>query len=450
MNYKRRNIKLYFNTLVFGFILRFLLIIMPGKKCRRILRKMVLTHDSAKAALHYKKILKKIRTKTKFRVVFFVLHESVWQYDPIYKIMKKDSRFDPVIVVIPYTVYGKENMLRDMTACYEYFKGHKYNVTRSYNPDTDKYLDVKENINPDIIFFTNPHKLTKKRYSINYWAKHTLTCYSPYAYEASNLYQEQYNQKFHNIVWRYYQPHAVHKILSTKYAANKGKNTVVVGYPRDDFLLDKKNTPQDLWKKQDKLKKRIIWSPHQTLDEEESGLGFSCFLFSHKIMLDLADKFHDEVQLLMKPHPLLKIKLYNHKDWGRKRTDDYFKAWRDKENCQINEGDFVDLFLTSDAIISSSLSFVVEYLYVNKPALFNLRNQNIPSKFNELGRLCYSHWYKATSYDDLESFISDIVIAGNDFKRDKRSNFVKQNLLPPNWKTASENIMQNLLDDIVE
>ena len=46
-------------------------------------------------------------------------------------------------------------MLRDMTACYEYFKGHKYNVTRSYNPDTDKYLDVKENINPDIIFFTN-------------------------------------------------------------------------------------------------------------------------------------------------------------------------------------------------------------------------------------------------------------------------------------------------------
>ena len=280
--------------------------------------------------------------------------------------------------------------------------------------------------------------------------KHTLTCYSPYAYEASHLYQEHYNQKFHNIVWRYYQPHAIHKDLSTKYAVNKGENTAVVGYPRDDYLLDTKYKPKDLWKKQDRVKKRIIWSPHQTLDENESGLGFSCFLFSHKIMLDLADKFHNEIQLLMKPHPLLKIKLYNHKNWGRKRTDEYFKVWKDKENCQINEGGFIDLFLTSDAIISSSISFIVEYLYVNKPALFNLRNQNIPSKFNELGRLCYSHWYKATSYDDLESFISNVVIAGDDFKSDERNNFVKQNLLPPNWKTASENIMQNLLGDIVE
>ena len=55
MNYKRRNIKLYFNTLVFGFILRFLLIIMPGKNVEGSC-KMVLPHDSAKAALHYKNI----------------------------------------------------------------------------------------------------------------------------------------------------------------------------------------------------------------------------------------------------------------------------------------------------------------------------------------------------------------------------------------------------------
>jgi len=80
-----------------------------------------------KIQANHEKALKIIQKKEKIKVAFFVIHESVWKYDELYRLMEQDKRFDPIIVVCPYIVYGEDNMLREMNQAFNAFnkKGYK-------------------------------------------------------------------------------------------------------------------------------------------------------------------------------------------------------------------------------------------------------------------------------------------------------------------------------------
>ena len=47
--------------------------------------------------------------------------------------------------------------------------------------------------------------------------------------------------------------------------------------------------------------------------------------------------------------------------------------------------------------------------------------------------------------DDIKSFIEDVVICGNDSMRSTREQFIKDYLVPPHNKTASQNIIDAIL-----
>jgi len=155
--------------------------------------------------LKYKNITLNIKKKEKIRVVFLLIHEPVWKYEELYYLLKNDSRFEPMVVVCPFMVYGKENMLRDMDQAYNAFLEKGYNVIKTYTQETDSWLDIKKEIKPDIVFFTIPHPVTKKEYYIGNFLN-TLTCYVPYTFQNTFHYQQNYNRFFHNVLWRaYYQ-----------------------------------------------------------------------------------------------------------------------------------------------------------------------------------------------------------------------------------------------------
>lgn len=438
LKYILRNV--YINRLVCLFI--------PSKKLRKKFHSKIVRIQRRKIEYNYNKIIMKLKEKDKIKVAFFVVHDSVWQYDDVYKLMLKNDEFDPIIIIVPYNIYGKENMITDMDKAYKYFMDNKYSVVKTYNKKSNKYLDVYKEINPDMIFFTNPHKLTENQYYIDYWYDKVLTCYAPYSLEISNLYQLQFNQKFHNIIWKYYNITEIHKDLSIEYAQNKGKNVVITGYPECDVLLDKKYSPKNIWKKQSKEKKKIIWTPHQSIEDNEKELGFSCFFKYHQVMLDVAKKYEDKIQIAFKPHPLLKIKLYNHSNWGRNKTNLYYEKWEKMSNTQVETSQYIDLFLTSDAIINSSVSFTAEYLYTGKPALFNVKDSKIQSKFNPLGKIAFEKWYKSYKKEDIVKFIEEIILGKSDILKESRNKFIKEYLIPPNCKTASENIIDDLKKEI--
>lgn len=393
-----------------------------------------------------KTALEDIKRKKTIKVVFFVIHSSIWKYDELYQIMSKTQLFKPIIVICPYIRQDESNMFSDMNEAYNYFSQKGYNVLQSYNYEEKKWIDIKVKINPDIVFFTNPHNITREEYYIYNWID-VLTCYVQYSFHVSYLNNLQYNQLFHNIVWLSFCETTIHLEFAKKISKNKGRNVLYTGYPGTDIFLSNGYIPKDKWKIQTKNVKRIIWAPHHTIFDNDSYLGYSNFLdFAFKV-LDLL-KSNDSIQIAFKPHPILKAKLYEHHDWGKYKTDSYYTHWENLANGFLVNDEYADLFLTSDAIIHDSGSFLVEYLYVNRPSLFCFSNSSVIDKFNDFGKMALKVHYHAHSFEHVVTFINEVLSPNGDYKKQEREKFVSQYLIPPNNLSASLNIFNCLISKI--
>ena len=334
-----------------------------------------------------------------------------------------------------------------MNTCYNYFKINGYNVLKTFDDVTGEWLDVKKEIKPDIVFFTNPYQLTKKEYFLTSFID-ALTCYIPYGYMLGNTEQLQFNQYFHNFLWKGFYETTIHKTLAEKYARNKGENIEVSGAPFCDIFLEKDYIPKNDWKIKDKKIKRIIWAPHHTIYENKDKLAYSNFLKYHQYIFDLLNLYKGKIQIAFKPHPMLKFNLYKHPNWGKDKTDAYYNKWQSIDNGQLEESNYEDLFLTSDAMILDSISFIVEYFFTNKPSLFTVKDETIQTKFNEFGSMIFKHLYKGYSEDDITNFIDSTVFGEKDLLKNNRTEFLNRYLIPPNNKTASNNIYNTLVKEV--
>lgn len=391
----------------------------------------------------YDKTIKLLASKKEpLNVLFMAIYDSNWKYDSVYRAMEKDPRFNPIVLVCPVVNRGREHMLETMNKCCRSFEKNGYKFVRTYDEQTNSYVDA-HSYNPDIIFYTNPYEgLIDNRYFIDQFPD-ALPCYVNYGY--INVYMEwAVNLPFHQKVWRYYVECEDNLKLIRQYSLIGAKNVRVVGYPMYDAF--KEGTANgDAWKVKDIKRKRIIWSPHHSISNQTGLVKLSTFELYSDLMLELAEKYKDKVQFVFKPHPLLKNNLYQHPVWGKDRTDAYYETWANGENMAIAEGEYIDLFNSSDAMINDSASFTFEYLYMNKPCLF-LSNYDRQKDANVAALKAYDSWYHATTETEIEKFIEDVVIAGKDMMKDKRKAFYEEVLLPPNGKSVAENI----LDDIVK
>lgn len=398
----------------------------------------------------HRKALEKVRKKANenknIKVAFLAIFSSVWKYDGVYQLLVQDARFDPIIIVCPVVNYGKENMLAEMEKAFTVFKNKGYNVIKTYDEAKDSFLDLKKEIVPDIIFYTNPYEgLIDDRYYIKKF-KDILTCYVPYAFYSGNINQVWYNSLFQNILWKAFYETEIHKKMAKENARNNGKNVVVTGYPGADGFIPSVRYGNGVWKNTDESLKRIIWAPHHTIDNREN-LNYSNFLKYHQYMLDLADKYIDQIQIAFKPHPLLKVKLYNHEEWGKERVDHYYQQWENLKNGQLESDEYVDLFNTSDAMILDSGSFTAEYLYCGKPSQFTFSDLNVRENFNEFGKLALEQHYHAYDESDIICYINRLC-DGEDNKKNVRKEFYNEYLRPPNHNSASKNIYEDICKSI--
>ncbi len=391
---------------------------------------------------YHKRALSRLKNKEKINCVFFAIIDSVWKYDKVYRLMAKNERFEPIILVCPMVTYGEKNMLENMDASYNTFKKKGYNVIKSYNPHTKEYIDVKKDLLPDIIFYTNPyHGLIDDRYFFDKY-KDVLTVYVPYFFSTNSDYQMSFNVPMHNSVWRRYLETETHKAYAVDYSLNKGRNVVVSGAPGIDDLINANYKPQNVWLDRAHAKKRIIWAPHHTIIPV-GVIYYSCFLEYADLMLNLAEKYKNHIEICFKPHPLLRNRL--NKLWGQQKTDEYYGKWVNGNNTFLSEGQYIDLFLTSDAMIHDSASFIVEYLYTNKPVLRTLNGENLNEQFSEFGFSCLECHYKSHNEQDIERFIQN-VINEIDPMKEQRAKFVNNVLMPKG--SPSQNIIDDILDSI--
>ena len=379
------------------------------------------------------------------RVVFFLQTPSVWKYDALYQKLEMSENFDPLIVVSPYNVhlnYDKEECFRVMRQTEEFAKTRGYHYVSAYDWNTNKWRDIKKEYKPDVVFFTKPYKDTLPEYHI-YNYLDSLTLYVPYGINLLTNFHNNYGLPFHSLLWKMLVDTSYQKEYAQQYEKSHGDNVEITGTLVMEKLMSPDYKPANPWKPQEKKKKRIIWAPHHTVDYL---FNFSNFLSYCEDMLKLAEKYQDEIQIAFKPHPVLKFKLIN--IWGLERTEEYYQRWANLANGQIEQGEYIDLFKTSDAMIHDCGSFTAEYLYAQKPVLFQIRDEKVKEEFNSFGQMCLEQHYLAYSIEETEKFIREVVIAGKDSKKEQREQFYKQYLYPKDGVMPSDKIF-NILKNAI-
>lgn len=386
-----------------------------------------------------------LRGKDVLDVAFMLTIPGMWKVDEVFKAMQKNPHYHPYMVLYPYSVYkgfDDDEILKTLERTRKYVEDKGYEYVIPYDEKKRKWIDLRKVAKPDIVFFSTPYKDSLPKYFVSSF-RDTLTCYVAYAFNSLNMYRVNYDLLFHNIIGICFLETRLHQEFAAKYARNKGVNTVVTGYPATEVFLRNDYVPRNLWKQQDQTKKRVIYAPHHSIDNDDYP---SVFLETCDDMLKLAEKYSGSIQFVFKPHQLLKFKLQQ--IWGNERTEDYYRRWDSLENARLVSDGYEDLFLTSDALIHDCGSFTTEYLFVKKPVMYLCRDTDMSDKFNEFGQRSFNCHYQGRTIEDVERFLSDVVVGGNDPMKEQREQFFDDYLKPEDGTLPSQKILQ-VIEDVI-
>lgn len=374
-----------------------------------------------------------IRKKRRIRFGFLIQEITQWKSEPLYRLMLEHPRFEPVLCISPSLGYpGAENAL--IAYCRE--KGYAFSLL-----DPDK--TIMDQIHLDFVVPEKPYlKEMHKLHQIdaNKWIPFVVIPY----YMSTITEEWVVNQRLNILCWRQFLDNESCRGDWAKIHRLGGLTYAVTGLPVMDELLTPKEVLPDVWPVKDG-RKRIIYAPHHTIAEMHwEGIGYSTFLDYSEVMLSLRDKYKDSVYFVFKPHPSLRNKL--NRLWGAEETEAYYRRWEKPGVSHVEQGKYLALFKYSDAMIHDSGSFTVEYMYMDKPVMYLLRDDRHSDNMIPYAREAFNLHYKGKSISDVERFLQD-VIAGNDPLKDDRADFKQKHLLPPNHRSACENIIHSILGD---
>ena len=409
------------------------------------------------------KLVAQMRSKDRIRVLFVLHCLDKWKTEGLYRLMLQHERFEPILgLAMPLQDYPSE-------AVRKFAKLKDYVVAKGYDYQELCQKDDLVGIAPDIIFYIEPYNGVVNRGLEYRNATGALFCFSTYGIHTVDF-GWAYSTIFYKFLWQdYYESELAARHVLKGCPSRKG-SIAYTGTPFADQLLKPAEsnpwkplsnsrppltppqgggqsrpdgiTPPHVGRSGGVGKRRIIYAPHYSIVDphDKDALYIGTFLENGEFILSLAEKYADKTQWAFKPHPCLFRDLS--KVWGEKRAADYYRRWSELENAQFEEGQYLDLFKHSDAMIHDCSSFICEYLYMQKPVLYLDNGNSFPQ--NHLGKGGLEQHYHASTHEQIEQFVKNLI-AGNDPMKDSRAAFVRQNLLPPNGKTAAENIIDAIL-----
>ncbi len=368
-------------------------------------------------------------------VVLFILNDvSKWKSEKLYLEMVNNSKFKPILGITYRNGDSLSSYSEKVVQLERYLNNKKY-----------PYIELNNKIkpNPDIVIYTEPYASTVPFNQSAYLYWDSLFINIPYSSHTAHL-NIDYYARMHHMAWIDCYESKVALEDAYKYIGHNRPSLRLTGLPIFDILLDK--TKVNPWKKQSKIVKKIIWAPHHSLGGFlNETIIYGNFLQMYDLMIEIALLYKDKVQIAFKPHPLLKEKLI--KLWGAQATDDYYRKWDNLPNGQLETGDYVDLFKTSDALIHDSSSFIVEYQILNKPTLFVVRDEEAICKdLNRFGRQFFYAQRLAYNKEDIIEFVND-VINDVDIKHEERESIIYNDMKGLKGKSACQNIIDLILSE---
>ena len=402
--------------------------------------------------------IRKLQKQEKVIVGFIANYASSWIGDELYNLFMQSDKFEPYVFVIANHTPGQSQnqIIEEYAKNLSYFQSRDLRVVQTMDTNTGiQYTWEQMGIKPQLCIWLTPWtSLFRGLFHLLNYSLDVLHTYIPYGImaadnEAKNFPYDQYNQLLHNMTWKNFEESRISVEMAEKYAYVGSKNAFYTGYPKMDAFYVKDLIEKDPWdelflKAGNPDAKKIIYAPHHTLAEDEPVI-FSTFASNYLYFLELAEKYQNETIWVFKPHPQLVYKaikegIFSDEDeWNA-----YLQKWKNLKNAEVmDEGMYHNLFMRSDAMILDSVSFLAEYLYAHKPLLMLTRDGQY---FNDFGRELMKVHYHASGTDEkeIEAFVTDIVLDGNDKKKEKREDFFKQNqdYMQMLGKNAAANIFE--------
>ncbi len=394
-----------------------------------------------------KQLAKVVGKKDKITVLFMAANVAMWRFQGLYELLKKDTRFAVYVIISPFTTYSAEAQRNDVEGLKKYFKDNHIEAIDA----TDSAFSVETWRNEhevDIFFPVQQYGgMVGKGLNIEDFASR-LVCIVPYSFTVTDK-EWTFNNYYLNIAWRVYHPTPSHKKRASQRAVNHGKNVKVVGEPNADRYAYAART--DPWKVigDGKSRRRIIWAPHFSINDDCWLKNRTSFIDLAEYMQEMSDRYKDTVQFAFKPHPRLFSELCRHKAWGSEKAREYYDFWKNSYNTQIDDGEYIDLFLTSDAMIHDCGSFTAEYMYVGKPVLFVSPDfDSVRAECNPCAQKCMDLHYRTDNADGVEDFVRKVVLNGEDYMKPRRIKFYNKVLKTPDSGSVAENIYNDILDSL--
>ena len=157
----------------------------------------------------------------------------------------------------------------------------------------------------------------------------------------------------------------------------------------------------------------------------------------------------DKLEMVLKPHPALKSQCIRI-GFSEELFDQYMHEWQSLPNASVvTDGDYMDLFATSDALILDSLSFIAEYLVTGKPLCFLSKFptfEQLADLFNDFGKKAISLVDIAYNFDEASAFI-DAVCSGTAVVKEER-NYFTETMLKMNFGRAGEFVVNHILEKL--
>ena len=152
----------------------------PYKAIKNIVFGTVYYTHYISSLLHIKKnkkrVQEKIESKEVLKVIFIVQYIPGWnKLEPIYTKMKKDDRFNPIILCVPLNIQNNKMMDDKGNDTYRYLVERGYEAIDALLEDGNWY-DLKK-IQPDYVFHSRPYNYFMPTvYTSNTIVKYALIC----------------------------------------------------------------------------------------------------------------------------------------------------------------------------------------------------------------------------------------------------------------------------------
>lgn len=372
------------------------------------------------------KLQEKFNNKEKIRVAFLVSENSKWNAEELYNLLDKSSEFEPFILVtlLSYVHCGDDVTRNNLEENYNFFLNSGKKVYKAYDNEKKEYISLKE-FSPDIVFYQQPWGVSQEQ-DIEETSKFALTCHFHYGLNVFKSKME--DMPFYRKLFKYFVSHKEEEdiLKSLEYV-----NTDVIGFPKLDIY-------KSIQRKSQQEKKTIIYAPHFSYPKD-SILKIGTFDKTGEKILEFA-KAHPEYNWIFKPHPVLKNELMHDKKYGEKFIEKYYGEWAKISNV-YEQGNYFQMFMDSDLLITDCAAFLLEYIPTGKPIFRLEREDSVP--LTEFGNKIVENIYRIYNFVEFERYFSEVLLNSVDGLKTKREHFIELNI---GRESSSQRIIKKLIE----